>query len=506
MRRINLIFIIEIIIIGLVAIGILPRSVVPFWAVLLIIYFITVPLEEAVLFFARSIPLFIAIPITMSFDSLNMWRIFSIVIFLKWLNWDKYLSFFNFNRHRKVYLVLLVLLALSILSLINATDYVSTVKRIVFFVNACLIGIVIYDLAGMEIFRKKLVRNIAISTIVISIIGVIQLVTTYFFSIEQFIGFWGETVERNLFGNAWAEIALKANTWFAYFGDQLSLRMFSIFPDSHSFPIFLILGLPAILAISLDKIIALKNGLKAMFLTRGRIMVIFVPFVLLGVILSGTRGMWLAGFIAILLYFGLFWLFRRNGVDNTKIITFRYIGAYLSVFIILFTVAYPIMASPQFQMFKMGGGMLGNRVRSIINLGETSNSRRIQIWKDSLKSIIRHPLIGVGINNFPVVVNEDLEKVKAGSSAHNLYLHIAAEMGIPALVVALYFLWLLLKKIYLNFKNENDPILLIFFAASLLFIPWNLVYSLTDIAIFDERALLLFITTVALIFGNKKEA
>jgi putative inorganic carbon (HCO3(-)) transporter len=263
------------------------------------------------------------------------------------------------------------------------------------------------------------------------------------------------------------------------------------------------------MAISLDKIVATGKSLKGMIFTRGRMFVLFVGIAFLGVILSGTRGMWMAGVGSFLAALGAIILSRyRRGLlgEIAQQNVFKYIFGYFAVFFLLFVVAYPIIASPQFDMFKLGSGQMGTRMRSIIDFGETSNSRRIEIWKDSLKSIIHHPILGVGINNFPVVVGEDLAKVKAGSSAHNLYLHIAAEMGIPALLVALYFLWLLLRQTYINFRRENDPLLLIFFSASLIFIFWNLIYSLTDIALFDERALLLFVTTCVLIFGYKKEA
>jgi len=92
-----------------------------------------------------------------------------------------------------------------------------------------------------------------------------------------------------------------------------------------------------------------------------------------------------------------------------------------------------------------------------------------------------------------------LAKVKAGSSAHNLYLHIAAEMGIPALLLMLYWFWLLLKSCYQRFQAESDPLLLVYFGASLIFIVWNLFYLLTDVAIFDERTFLLFAVSSGLI-------
>ncbi len=166
--------------------------------------------------------------------------------------------------------------------------------------------------------------------------------------------------------------------------------------------------------------------------------------------------------------------------------------------------AYYIVASDQFQVSKSDAAIFGKRVRSVLDISETSNARRIEIWKASLQSIIKHPLLGVGIGNFPVVVGEDLARAKAGSSAHNLYLNIAAEMGVLALLIALWFLWLLIKKMYRNFLTAGDSLSSVYFAAALIFIPWVLIYSLTDVAIFDERAFLLFVIICALIFGQNK--
>jgi O-antigen ligase len=102
------------------------------------------------------------------------------------------------------------------------------------------------------------------------------------------------------------------------------------------------------------------------------------------------------------------------------------------------------------------------------------------------------------------VLGQDLALAKAGSSAHNLYLNIAAEMGILALIAALWFLWLLIKKVFYNFTNSDSPLQSIYFAACLIFIPWVLIYSLTDVAIFDERAFLIFVISCGVIFGQNK--
>jgi len=168
----------------------------------------------------------------------------------------------------------------------------------------------------------------------------------------------------------------------------------------------------------------------------------------------------------------------------------------------MFAVAFPIFSSPQFLVGK-SDDILKERLKSIIDFGETSNSQRIEIWQKTLTSIKERPILGVGIGNYPVVLGQDIRLAKAGSSAHNLYLHIAAEMGILAGVIFIWFLWLLFKKNYEILLREEDNHLKIYFAAALLYVPWVLIYSLTDIAIFDERALLFALIPIAIILGTK---
>lgn len=535
----NLVFLIELVSAGLVIAGALPRVVVLPLTLVLAIYVLLAPLEEAVILFIRSIPLFVAIPFTVSFDQLNMWRILSGLIFLKWLAqgdtlgniWqgakELFLRHRRFHRRHQVFTALVSLFMLACLSLFKAPSLTLGLKRLVYFVNLSLIGIVLYDLVRRSTtLRERAIRNIAVPVIIVTLAGFAQLISTYYLDIFQFVNYWGGRVELNLFGHTWSETAIKANTWFAYFGDQLSLRMFSIFPDSHSFPIFLLLGLPAILAVSLAKVVN-KNTTspKRMFRTRAGLLVVFVPLIFLALILSGTRGIWLAGAVstAWAVVFILWRIFRHRkskdfNIASQNLEIFKYTSSYLAIFFILFGVAYYIIASDQFKVSKENSALFGRRVRSVIDIAETSNARRLQIWRDSLRSIIKHPLLGVGIGNFPVVVGENLARAKAGSSAHNLYLHIAAELGLPALIAALWFLWLLLRKIYRNFFTQHQfgisqtgagrvsTTQTIYYAGALIFIPWLLIYSLTDVAIFDERAFLLFAITTAIIFGQKENS
>ncbi|MEI6632953.1 MAG: O-antigen ligase family protein [Chlamydiota bacterium] len=75
---------------------------------------------------------------------------------------------------------------------------------------------------------------------------------------------------------------------------------------------------------------------------------------------------------------------------------------------------------------------------------ESSSAGRISIWKGGLKMVMVNPLLGVGYGKFPTEVGR-YEWYAAGRDAHNSYLLIAAEMGIPTLVVYMIIVFRLLK-------------------------------------------------------------
>lgn len=63
---------------------------------------------------------------------------------------------------------------------------------------------------------------------------------------------------------------------------------------------------------------------------------------------------------------------------------------------------------------------------------------RLVAWKAGLRMIRTHPLVGVGLGNFrPTMVQYTDPGVEMVSLAHNTYVEIAAELGIPALIVFL---------------------------------------------------------------------
>lgn len=81
----------------------------------------------------------------------------------------------------------------------------------------------------------------------------------------------------------------------------------------------------------------------------------------------------------------------------------------------------------------LGGGVVLSRFGAITNAQDDANAyasaqERKQLFLLALKETAEHPLLGIGVGNFPVVSGMWLQD-------HNIFTQISAEVGIPALVL-----------------------------------------------------------------------
>lgn len=85
------------------------------------------------------------------------------------------------------------------------------------------------------------------------------------------------------------------------------------------------------------------------------------------------------------------------------------------------------------------------RLLSILNPTDTSAGLRWALWESTIAMIADHPLIGVGWGAYRLVYPEYDFYVNNASTiifhAHNMYLQIAAEIGIPGLFAFLYIMY-----------------------------------------------------------------
>lgn len=86
---------------------------------------------------------------------------------------------------------------------------------------------------------------------------------------------------------------------------------------------------------------------------------------------------------------------------------------------------------------------------------EKSASDRIIIWRGAINMIKTHPFLGFGYGSFPYFIMQYSE-IEVERDAHNTYLRIAAEMGIPALLIFLILLILIFINTLWVFKHTSD--------------------------------------------------
>jgi O-antigen ligase len=77
---------------------------------------------------------------------------------------------------------------------------------------------------------------------------------------------------------------------------------------------------------------------------------------------------------------------------------------------------------------------------------------RLQTWKAGLRMIADRPLMGIGLGEFKPTIAMYAQNPRLAKIAHNTYLEIAAELGVPCLLL---YLWLL-HATYRSLKRTGE--------------------------------------------------
>jgi len=152
---------------------------------------------------------------------------------------------------------------------------------------------------------------------------------------------------------------------------------------------------------------------------RAWIWLICGALIALAIVLGETRGIWIAVAIA-LLY--LVWFWRRWMVALAPVVL---LGAYF-----------------------VAPSAMQDRVRSIFKpKGADSNQFRVVTWRTGLRMVERHPWFGLGPEgpklHFDEYIPADIPRpLPSGwyGHLHNIYLHYAAERGIPTMLILMWML------------------------------------------------------------------
>ena len=400
-------------------------------------------------------------------------------------------------------------------------------KKIFFLINAVLLFPIVISVVKSQEQLLKIVKAVFFAGAFTLLVGYAQLLVTFFVPLFNFWQFWAGEVIEVLYGQNLSHLLSYSNTWFSYY-DTLpaTLRMFSVMPDSHSFAMLILLTIPFTLFLivhhSLGKVSRLCFFRSCIDIKKEKkenlLLIFFLTLSLLAVIFSGSRGIWLSSIFGLLAgvyllspykFFNLKPYFKKiklvaNDRRRSALIIFSVMIFFLVIPISNFT-----LKQNQIVQLSQTGLEMSNeeksaflkRALSISDLSETSNKGRLEIWDMTVGSVFKHPFLGVGAGNFPAILEQNYAASKMGSSAHNLYLEIAAEIGLFGLAAFLFLLAEVLQKSYRLFCRLKNNASKIFAGAFFVYAIWAFGYGLFDVVLLNDKVLMLLIISVGVLYS-----
>ncbi|MEA1937405.1 MAG: O-antigen ligase family protein [Patescibacteria group bacterium] len=524
-------FLLELLMIVLMAIDILPLEMRYFLFFILIISFLVLSFTEALILFIISIPLFTALPIDGISDSFSSWRILVIILALRLLFKQKRSAFiltkqtleekmiaFKKLSFYKLFLFFLVFIFINLASLLVAKNIGAGIKEIIFLLNIALLFPIIITVIKNEKQLLRIIKAVFFAGVITVLIGFIQLFTTFIVPLHIFWHFWDQRVISVFYGQNLSALLSYSNTWFSYY-DNLppTLRMFSVMPDSHSFALFVLFVMP----FTLFLIIFYSSQNLSSKYPLLKILTLFLTLSFSAIIFSGSRGIWLSSFFGLITGIYLlnpykFYKLKPRFQKIKLTASARQSGKLIlfSVFIFFFVIPASsfILKQNQFTQISWSENKINQqndsaffeRASSIYDFSEASNKGRMEIWLATIDSISARPFLGVGVGNFPLILEQNCVVSKIGSSAHNLYFEIAAEIGLFGLIIFLFILREILQKSYWLFGNLKSQPAKIFAGSFFVYAVWIFGYGLFDVVLFNDKVLLLSVISIGIIYSLKK--
>ncbi len=241
-----------------------------------------------------------------------------------------------------------------------------------------------------------------------AVVGLLQAITLSAAAVSM-VGL-GQAVQRIQTAPGWMDSS--------YF-PQITTRIFSVFDSPIILGQFLALSIPL--------------GLYVVLAIRGRWRLVYAGAVGLqglALILTWTRGSWMAVLISLLL---LMTWWRRE----------------MLVLFLCLLIALPVLLPP----------VVVSRFLTTFDLEYGTNRYRQVIWATTLDMIRDHPLTGIGLGSaaFDAVYPYYMIAGTRSVHTHNLFLQLALEMGLVGLLAVIFFLGGLAVLVWRKLRAGPSP-------------------------------------------------
>ena len=258
--------------------------------------------------------------------------------------------------------------------------------------------------------------------------------------------------------------------YWLYVGDLAHPRTFSLFDDPNTLANYLVM----ILGLNIGLLfLPLRTHLLKNFPVWCRgILYINVLLTLVCLYCSGSRNGYLVA--AFLLLVSLFYVKKHRWV--------RFLGVAGLALIAITTARF---------------GIAGRTP----SLAWVTDDPRVHVWQLALQLVQERPVLGHGLGNYKLLYNGEVPGYDFIAHAHNLWLMLASEAGIPAMVILTVAVGIVCYRatrllLTLEEGSDNYAVMLAFY----LCFTSCILFSLFDVTIFEVRVNLLGWLSLAVLY------
>lgn len=352
--------------------------------------------------------------------------------------------------------LLLSFLGMAFFSLFYAQNMVWGLRKLLFLSTILPLYFVLADLLRHSENRTALFFTLVSSSWALSLVGIFQFLLQFFVGIDNAQTFWAKHIVRPFLGNSFAETVLKYPSWLVHIADKDYFRVIATFPDPHMLAFFLNMVL---------------------------------PFALMG-FASQPAKRWFYGLASLSIFIASILTFSRGGYLGLVFALTVGIASYFKSSLRKSNKGFLLVLLFVFSLILMTNNPIKNRFASSFDKNDGSNQGRMVIWKQTWDIIGKNPQ-GLGIGNYALAVLPTAT-YRDPIYAHNIYLDIAAEIGILGLLC-----WLgLAAAAFWRFWQKRQAQPLAF--AGLLSLVVFASHGLVENPLFSIHVLVLFMLILAL--------
>jgi O-antigen ligase len=410
----------------------------------------------ALLFLFLYLPFGVAINPAEGVDLASV-RVFILIIFWSWLSAGLKNKKVELNINFRTALILSFLF-LGTFSIFFSENTVWSGRKLLFLFSIFPLYFVSRSVINSGEKMEVASRTLVFGGLIVALVGIFQFLGQFFFGLEGVYAFWAKWIAPLFLGQNLATAVAKNPSWLVNISGKNYLRAVSTFPDPHMLSFYLGILAPISLGIFLKS--------KKLFYFGCFFVMILADF------LTYSRGGYVGIFAGGIFLLVFFWKKISRKIRVALVVS------AVSFLLVLF------IPSP-----------ISERFLSSFDIREGSNQGRLIMWEKAAEVTLDNPFFGVGIGNYPLQVKPSAN-YRDPIYAHNTYLDISSETGIPNTII---FLALLVVSIFVSIKKAKGNFIYLGIALGLVIFS---VHSVFETGIFSPAVLALFLIVVS--FSDEK--